>query len=140
MMKQGMRCLLLTVLLLAFLTGAFAEGELRSYSKKDGYVYVTLGRYYQTVDGGLPKEKRNTWTWSANPVKDPAGLQLEKEPLLWRVLKVDDEKAYLASEYVLFAMPMHVNYNEYKTLGADFGQTELSHYLNETFAADAFTE
>lgn len=89
--------------------------ELRGYTKEDGYVYVHLGRYPQKADGTVL-------------------------PLLWRVLTVEDEKAYLCSEYVLFAMPMHVNYTEYKTIGKDFGNTELCHYLNGEFTADAFTE
>ena len=37
-------------------------------------------------------------------------------------------------------MPMHVNYTEYKTLGKDFGQTDLCHYLNGEFSDTAFTE
>ena len=61
-------------------------------------------------------------------------------PLLWRVLTADEEKAYLCSEYILFAMPLHVNYTEYKTIGPDFGKTDLSHYLNGEFSDDAFTE
>ena len=105
----------LLALLLALSTGlAFAQ-ELRGYSKDDGYVYVNLGRYPQKADGTVL-------------------------PLLWRVLTADEEKAYLCSEYILFAMPLHVNYTEYKTIGPDFGKTDLSHYLNGEFSAAAFTE
>ena len=32
--------------------GAWAEDELRGYEPGKGYIYVTLGRYCQTVDGG----------------------------------------------------------------------------------------
>ena len=106
-------CMLMALMLALPATGC-AEG-LRSYNKQDGYVYVNLGRYPQKADGTVL-------------------------PLLWRVLTVDEEKAYLCSEYVLFAMPMHVNYTEYKTLGKDFGQTELCHYLNGEFSDTAFTE
>lgn len=113
MMKRLMCALL--ALLLTLTTGlAFAQ-ELRGYSKDDGYVYVNLGRYPQKADGTVL-------------------------PLLWRVLTADEEKAYLCSEYILFAMPLHVNYTEYKTIGPDFGKTDLSHYLNGEFSAAAFTE
>ena len=112
-MKRLMCALL--ALLLTLTTGlAFAQ-ELRGYSKDDGYVYVNLGRYPQKADGTVL-------------------------PLLWRVLTADEEKAYLCSEYILFAMPLHVNYTEYKTIGPDFGKTDLSHYLNGEFSAAAFTE
>jgi len=109
------RTLLLAVLLLTLAVSAAGEGALRGYSKADGYVYLRLGRYPQTADGGI-------------------------EPILWRVLTVDDGKAYLLSEYILFARAMHNNRNEYAKFKGDFAQTELCHYLNTTFAADAFTE
>ena len=139
-MKLWIRALS-AVLVLVMLAGvACGEGELRGYERGNGYVYVTLGEYMQSIDGGVPEEHNNTWTWSRNPIKDTTGMTFEKSPLLWRVLTVDDEKAYLASEYVLFAMPMHRNVTEYKTIGADFGQTELCAYLNGEFAETAFTQ
>lgn len=113
-MMKRIVCLIAALVLTLSVSLACAEG-LRSYTKEDGYVYVNLGKYPQKADG-------------------------TELPLLWRVLTVDEEKAYLCSEYVLFAMPMHVNYTEYKTLGKDFGQTELCKYLNGDFAAAAFTE
>lgn len=112
-MKRLMCALL--ALLLTLTTGLACAQELRGYSKDDGYVYVNLGRYPQKADGTVL-------------------------PLLWRVLTADEGKAYLCSEYILFAMPLHVNYTEYKTIGPDFGKTDLSHYLNGEFSAAAFTE
>lgn len=110
--------LLAAVLLLACLLAACAapaEG-LRGYEKENGYVYVNLGRYPQTTEG-------------------------EVLPILWRILTVDEEKAYLCSEYVLFARPMHPDLKEYRdVIKGDFGQTELCRYLNSTFAEAAFTE
>jgi len=132
--------LLLILALLAAAGYAAAEGELKPYSRETGYVYVTLGSYPQRIDGGIPEEDANTWKWASNPIADPSSVTVYTDPLLWRVLRVDEEKAYLCSEYVLFAMPMHTNVTEYKKIGADFGQTDLSHYLNETFAHDAFTD
>ncbi len=112
-MKKMTRILTLALLLALTLTAACAEGELRAWNKQEGYVYVALGQYPQTAEGGV-------------------------EPILWRVLTVEEDKAYLCSEYVLFAMPMHDDLKEYKKIGKDFGQTQLCAYLNSTFMADAF--
>ena len=135
-MKRWIAGILLMGLLLS---AACGEGALRGYEKENGYVYVNLGRYPQSIDGGVPEENNNTWKWASHTISDPSSVTVHTDPLLWRVLTVDEEKAYLCSEYVLFAMPMHVNVNEYKTIGKDFGQTELSRYLNGTFAEEAFT-
>ncbi len=106
---------LCAVLLLTAAAAGAEENALRGYNRADGYVYVTLGQYPQTKDGGVL-------------------------PILWRVLTVDDEKAYLCSEYILFAREMHSSLKEYSMIGADFGQTELSAYLNGEFTEQAFTE
>ncbi len=100
---------------MAFQAGALAEGEIRGWNKAEGYVYVSLGRYPQMADGSVL-------------------------PILWRVLSADEGRAYLCSEYILFAMPMHKNLNEYAKIGKDFGQTELSAYLNGQFILDAFPD
>lgn len=134
------RLIAILLVLCCLCPAVLADNELRVWNKKDGYVYVTLGAYPQSIDGGIPEKGNNTWKWSHAHIDDPSSVTINRDPLLWRVLAVDDEKIYLCSEYILFAMPMHVNYTEYKTIGADFGNTELSHYLNGTFAADAFTE
>ena len=55
------RLLALAAALVLLFTCASAEDALRGYSKEDGYVYLRLGRYPQTADGGV-------------------------EPILWRVL------------------------------------------------------
>lgn len=109
------RTLILLAAALVLTVSAAAEEELRGYTKEDGYVYLRLGQYPQTADGGI-------------------------EPILWRVLTTDDEKAYLLSEYILFARALHNNRNEYAQFRGDFAQTELCRYLNTTFAGDAFTE
>lgn len=115
MMKKCLVALLAALLLVAVASACLAEDALRGYSKKDGYVYVHLGEYPQTAEGGV-------------------------EPILWRVLAVDEEKAFLCSEYVLFPMPLHTNVTEYKKIGKDFGQTDLCAYLNSTFCDDAFKQ
>ncbi len=139
-MKRFFVLLLTGMLLLTFTVSASAEGELRGYNKEDGYVYVTLGSYPQSIDGGIPEEDNNSWKWASNPIKDLSAVTINTDPILWRILTVDDEKAYLCSEYVLFSRPMHPSMKEYREIGADFGNTELCHYLNETFAPEAFTE
>ena len=107
--------LLLAAAILMTAVTAAGEGALRGYSKEDGYVYVRLGRYPQTAEGGI-------------------------EPILWRVLTTDEEKAYLLSEYILFARALHNDRNEYQKFKGDFAQTELCQYLNTTFTEAAFTE
>lgn len=108
---------LLALAMAAMMLAGFAAGEgaLRGYTKDEGYVYVRLGQYPQTADGGI-------------------------EPILWRVLATDDEKAYLLSEYILFARALHTSRREYEQFGGDFAQTELCHYLNSTFSEQAFSE
>ncbi len=133
--------ILMTVLILLIPVMAAAAGEedaLRGWSADDGYVYVTLGRYPQTIDGGGQVEKMG-WKWYSKKTK-VTREDAQVEPILWRVLTADDEKAYLCSEYILFAMPMHRDYNAYAKFGGDFAQTELCAYLNGEFASDAFTE
>ncbi len=103
--------LLLALLLLLTCTAALAEGELRGYSKKDGYVYLTLGTYPQTETGGV-------------------------QPILWRVLQVENGRAYLVSEYVLDARRIHGDYKEYadkKRINGNLTKTELGAYLNGDF-------
>ena len=116
-MRLCLRCLacLCAFVLLLCGTAAAAESALRGYAKDDGYVYVCLGSYPQKADGS-------------------------EEPILWRVLSVDDEKVWLLSEYILFARAMHTSLKEYRdVLKGDFAQTELCQYLNSTFIADAFS-
>ena len=112
------RILVLSLLMLCLsapVVPACGAQLLLPYAPATGYTYVTLGRYPQTAEG-------------------------EVRPILWRVLRVDGEKAYLCSEYILFARPMHPSLKEYRdVLKGDFGQTELCHYLNTVFAEEAFT-
>ena len=114
-MKKGIRTILLLAAALVLSTAALAEDGLRGYTKEDGYVYLHLGQYKQTAEGGVL-------------------------PILWRVLTADEEKAYLLSEYILFARALHTDRNAYAKFKGDFAQTELCQYLNTTFAEEAFTE
>ena len=83
-MKRMARLTVLVMAMMLLLTCcAQAEGELHGYVKGQGYVYVTLGQYYQSldtgnpsVDGGQPGER--CWTWSRNPVKDLTGVTVTR--------------------------------------------------------------
>ena len=113
-MKRLLAGLLLCCLMASCAGLAGAEGALRGYDKAQGYVYLSFGEYPQTAEG-------------------------EIRPILWRVLTVDGEKAYVLSEYILFARSMHTSLKEYRdVLKGDFAQTELCHYLNTEFAEQAF--
>ncbi len=117
MRRCGILCLVLILLISCLPPCAGAEtAQLRGYDKAGGYVYVALGQYPQTREG-------------------------EMRPIVWRVLSVDREKAYLLSEYILFARCMHASLKEYRdVLKGDFGGTDLCRYLNSEFSGTAFTE
>ena len=97
--------MMLAALLLLMTSTAAGGRALRGYNKEEGYVYLHLGRYPQTEDGGV-------------------------EPILWRVLTADDEKAYLLSEYILFARALHTSRKEYEQFGGDFAQVAF-HIVEE---------
>ena len=147
MVRRWLSALLVLVFLLS---AAAAEGELRGYSAEDGYIYVTYGEYFQSIDGGIPDDGKQTWQWSVqakNERKEAKKAKKEynpgeakKEPILWRVLSVDGEKIFLMSEYVLFASVVHSDLREFRETGSDFGKTELGIKLNGEFAEEAFTE
>ena len=118
---------------------ALSEGPLHGYDKKNGYQYVMLGSYPQTLDGGNVGDANMAWQWKHQVLEDNTGLSVEKEPILWRILSTDDEKVYLLSEYILFAMPMHEAYAEYKAFKGEFASTDLCRYLNNVFLPEAFT-
>ena len=98
-MKRLLSLLALLVSLCALAPGAFSDGEglpvpagdaLRGYSKKEGYVYVSLGAYPTDGDGTV-------------------------RPILWRVLSTDGISAYLLSEYILEAGRIHSDRNTYRS-------------------------
>ena len=98
-LRKALAMLLAAALLLSA-GAALGEDALRGYTKDDGYVYLHLGRYPQTADGGI-------------------------EPILWRVLSVEDGKAYLLSEYILFARAMHTHRGEYANFTNAVSSTAL---------------
>lgn len=147
MVRKWLSVLLVLVLLLS---AAAAEGELRGYSEEDGYIYVTFGQYYQSMDGGIPDDGKQAWQWSVQAKNERKAAKKAKqeynpgeaavEPILWRVLSADGERIFLLSEYVLFASVVHSNLREFQEIGSDFGRTELGMKLNGEFMAEAFSE
>ena len=140
----------LLALLLLF-SSAAAEGELCGYDPEAGYVYVTWGQFPQTIGGGIPDDSTQAWTWRRKMYQEhkvkgemrEEGIDrdaVEPSPILWRVLQVEDGKAFLLSEYILFPSPMHESDREYREIGKDFSQTYLSGRLNGEFADRAFTD
>ncbi len=81
---------------------------LRGYDPQAGYLYLNLGAYPQTLEGGL-------------------------EPILWRILSVDGGVALMVSEYVLFNHRIHYDDVAYIRNGGDFSATEMYEDLNGAF-------
>lgn len=107
--------MLLALLMLGASAAVAEEPALRGYDKKDGYVYLQLGEFTQTADGGVL-------------------------PVIWRVLAVEEDRAFVVSEYVLEARRIHHDDKEWENTNADFTQTELWDYMNNEFAGKVFTE
>ena len=89
---------------------ALEADTLRGFQDGAGYQYVTFGQYPTEKDGTV-------------------------KPILWRVLKTEDGSAYLLSEYILFASPVHADYSLYN----GWIHSDLYFYLNHEFYNDAFT-
>lgn len=156
--KSLFLALLLAASFLLCAAGAEGTGTLEPYSEENGYTYVYFGRYPQSIEGGDPDDGKNSWAWRKQyrdweeATRKELGLKkhdildpydpgpLDPDPILWRVLSVDDEKIYLMSEYVLFASPVHPSMKEYRETGGDFGQTQICAKLNGEFADTAFTD
>ena len=100
--------LILLAVMMLVVSCAHAETELRGYDQKEGYQYVYLGAFPQEADGAV-------------------------KPILWRVLSVEDQQAYLLSEYILFNNRVHPDDQEYIAFGAEFNQTEMFKLLNGPF-------
>jgi len=122
-MKKTLLCALLLLCLMIVPALAEETPALRGYDKEQGYVYLNMGTFPQTAEG-------------------------EVLPILWRVLSVEEGRAYILSEYILEARPIHSDYKAYANkpdnkkypgFNGDFAQTEMSQYLNGDFASTRFT-
>lgn len=92
-----------------------AESALRGYDTQTGYQYVSLGRFPQGANG-------------------------EVYPILWRVLRVDEQEALLLSEYILFNNRVHPDDVAYIGFGGAFNQTEMFALLNGPFVGNPVSE
>ena len=101
---------LLLMLCAVFSAQAEDAAGIRGYSRSGGYEYVAFGSYPTDADGTV-------------------------RPIVWRVLKSANGEAYLLSEYILFAAPVHGDHEHYK----GWESSDLYNYLNSTFLNDAFT-
>ena len=99
----------LLALCAVFSAQAEDAADLQGYTRA-GYTYVTFGSYPTDADGTV-------------------------RPIVWRVLKNQKGEAYLLSEYILFAAPVHGDHEHYK----GWESSDLYKYLNGTFLNDAFT-
>lgn len=106
--------LLLSILMLTLWPALSHALELRGYDPDAGYVYVTLGRCPQDEDGG---------------VRD----------ILWRVLSVREDEAYLYSEYILFNHRVHEDDEQYEDFGGQWNRTELYALLHDEKLDEWFT-
>ena len=114
--------LLLTLIIILCLSAtalAVSTDQLQGYqAKKKTWQYIQFGSYPTDADGTV-------------------------RPILWRVLEVKEQQAYLMSEYILFAhrvdpncYPVNKKTKEY----AGWETSELFNYLNQEFLTAAFTE
>ena len=85
-----------------------AEFSIRGYDQHAGYQYVSLGSFPQEADG-------------------------TEKPILWRVLSVEENQAYLLSEYVLFNSQVHHDDEAYVGFEGVFNQTDMFLLLNGPF-------
>lgn len=108
-MKKALSFIAVLIILSLCAYGVAEEKTvLRGYDSKEGYQYVSLGRFPQEADGTI-------------------------QPILWRVLNVDDGAAYLLSEYVLFNNRIHPDDLAYVDFEGAFNQTEMFALLNGPF-------
>lgn len=108
--KKSLMALLLIAVLLLPLSAQADTGDIQGYSKAAGYQYALFGAYPTDQDGTV-------------------------RPILWRVLKCERDEAWLLSEYILFAAPVHGDFEHY----TGWESSDLYKYLTEVFLFDAFT-
>ncbi len=101
--------LLLVLALCLGMTTALAQVELQGYSKEKGYTYVAFGSYPQDKD-------KNTY------------------PIIWRVLAVSGQEAYLLSDAILEVSRIHNVAQGYP----GWEKADLNAWLQKEFVEKAF--
>ena len=133
-MKKICMLILLAALLLLAISPAAAEDNsvLRGYSK--GYQYVLMGNYPYDSDGLV---------WG----NDPYGSGNTKdEPVLWRILSVEDNTVLLLTEYVIELQQVTFIHDEEAIKRYDFprhekySQTDLCHWINSEMLPHLFDQ
>lgn len=106
-MKQK-RSLLCALLLICLLAPAFAQAqvEARGYESRT-YQYVAYGKYPYEADG-------------------------TETDLLWRILTVEDNTAFMITEYVIDYVQYHPEKDKDKNNPLDYCNSSMCHYLNTT--------
>ncbi len=87
--------------------------ELKQFTKETGYTYVQFGGY-------------------------PQSEMSERLPILWRVLKTENNHVELLSEYILFNHRIHHDDKAWVAFHAQFNKTEIFELLNTKFLQAAF--
>lgn len=109
MMKK---CLVLLAALVLLCTCAAAE-DIHGYNKKQGgYSYVHFGTF-------------------------PEDAQGNEAPILWRVLSVENNEAYLLAEYIIDVHYVHLDTKAYYDM--KWEESDLYAYLQSDFMDRAFT-
>ncbi|HHU03044.1 MAG: hypothetical protein ACOX54_10360 [Christensenellales bacterium] len=110
-MLSNWRRRFVSILLVSLLLASGALAQVAGYNDNFGYNYLYFGSYPQGANG-------------------------EVAPIIWRVLGVEDNVAYLMSEYLLFAARIHGDQRNYP----GFEKSELNGRLNSEFFDAAFTD
>ena len=106
---RALACVLLLVMCWVACSTAAADGDpaqLRGWNAGEGYQYIQFGRYQQDFSA---------------------------EPIVWRVLSVNDGKAFLMSERILDARLFDEDSN-------DWPSSDLYQWLNGSFLKSAFDD
>ena len=107
------KCLLCLLALLLAVTCAAAE-DIHGYNKKQGgYSYVHFGTFPQDAQGN-------------------------EAPILWRVLEVKENEAYLLAEYIIDVHYVHLDTKAYYDM--KWQESDLYAYLQSDFLNRAFTD
>ena len=107
------KIMVLVLALLLCCTAVMAE-EIHVYDKKQGgYSYVSFGTFPLTAVG-------------------------EEAPILWRVLDVQENEAYLLAEYIIDVHYVHLDTKAYYSL--TWEDSDLYAYLQNDFMPRAFSE
>ncbi len=110
MFKKG---LVLLLVLMTVFTGCAAAEEIHGYNKKlGGYSYVSFGTFPLEADG-------------------------TEAPILWRVLEVKENEAYLLTDSIVDVHYVHLDTKAYYSM--KWEESDLYAYLQTEFLGRAFT-